>query len=154
MTLYLLFLSDSESHTEEAELSWLFKEYEQAQRLDSNVRIALPIIWVVFTLLNGHCLFQHLVLSSANECKNELYACVLQYCKEALRKFFLRFTEVYESWLPEETIQYGKLSFAFFCILWKVMNFVYFPMKHAAEHVQGSSCKLMVPFHSSRGYCN
>ncbi|KAK9905588.1 hypothetical protein WJX75_002584 [Coccomyxa subellipsoidea] len=49
-----------ESHTEEAELSWLFREYEQAQRQDAN------------------------------------------YCKEALRKFFVRFTEVYEPWLPEE----------------------------------------------------
>lgn len=28
----------SESHTEEAELSWLFKEYEQAKRLDALVR--------------------------------------------------------------------------------------------------------------------
>ena len=33
---------------------------------------------------------------------------VAQYCKEALRKFFVRFTEVFEPWLPEDTVQEGE----------------------------------------------
>ena len=40
--LYDLDAACSESHTEEAELSWLFKEYEQAKRHDAMVQSLLP----------------------------------------------------------------------------------------------------------------